>query len=135
MSLFNQGTCDKAFNKPYRGNLECLKSVRKAKAKDMPNIANIPINTTDSFPAREGYVVILVLGVNESNSLRFVANKNRICVGTTRHIGASLTFEWLTRKYQVVLNTYQTTEWFSSRTYFSFEVEWNDSSDFSDVLL
>nr|CEG05684.1 unnamed protein product [Fusarium clavum] len=88
MPLFNQGPCDKAFNTPYRGNLECLKSVRKAKAKDMSNIATIPINTTDSFPGREGYVVILVLGVNESNSLRFIANKNRICVGTTRHIGA-----------------------------------------------
>jgi len=67
MSLFNQGQCDKAFITPCRGNLECLESIRKAKAKDMPDIANIPINTTDSFQGREGYVVILVFGVIESN--------------------------------------------------------------------
>ncbi|KAH7197293.1 uncharacterized protein B0J16DRAFT_408931 [Fusarium flagelliforme] len=31
---------------------------------------------------------ILALGVNESSGPRFVANKNRLCVGTTRHVGA-----------------------------------------------
>ena len=73
---------------PYRGNLECLESIRKVKSKDNPDIANIPINATDSFQGREGYVIILVLGVNQSSGPRFVANKNRLCVGTTRHVGA-----------------------------------------------
>ncbi|RBR25011.1 uncharacterized protein FIESC28_02281 [Fusarium coffeatum] len=109
--LYNQGQCDKAFEgaialisdteitpndivmiTPYRGNLECLESIRNAKAKGIPDIANIPINTTDSFQGRSGYVVILVLGVNQSSGPRFVANKNRLCVGTTRHVGALFVF-------------------------------------------
>lgn len=79
--LYNQGQCDQAFEgaialisdtlvtpndivmiTPYRGNLECLESIRKVKSKDNPDIANTTINTTDSFQGREGYVVILVLG-------------------------------------------------------------------------
>ncbi|CAG7557090.1 unnamed protein product [Fusarium equiseti] len=46
---------------PYRGNLECLESVRNVKTKDMPDIANITINTTGSFQGRVEYVVIPVL--------------------------------------------------------------------------
>ncbi|RGP71450.1 DNA helicase [Fusarium sporotrichioides] len=106
MSLYNTAQYEKAFDiaigsiedeevlanhisiiTPYCGKLECLQEIQKVEEFDTPDLALIGINTTDSFESREGYVVILLLGVNQVTGPRFVANKNRICAGIIRHVG------------------------------------------------
>jgi hypothetical protein len=67
---------------PYRANLKRLEMALQAAGYD------VAVSTTDSYQGREGLVVILALVVDSTTGPLFVADPHRICVGTTRHVGA-----------------------------------------------
>ncbi|KAM0440830.1 hypothetical protein ACHAPT_000131 [Fusarium lateritium] len=73
---------------PYRANLQRLQQALKEQSSSLPDLADITVNTADSFQGREGQVVVLVLCVTKETGALFVANRNRICVGITRQVGA-----------------------------------------------
>ncbi|QPC66714.1 hypothetical protein HYE67_008945 [Fusarium culmorum] len=74
---------------PYRGNLECLQTIRRPELVE--TLMSKRLESTRPIPfrvAKPTYVVILVLGVNVNSGLRFVANKDLICIVTNRHVGS-----------------------------------------------
>ncbi|KAF4970728.1 hypothetical protein FSARC_2285 [Fusarium sarcochroum] len=76
---------------PYRTNPQHLEQALEEKAPypvGPASISDVAVTTTDSFQGREGKVVVLVLVVTQDTGPQFVANRHRICVGITRHIGA-----------------------------------------------
>lgn len=67
---------------PYRANLARLELALVSSG------CNVTVNTADSFQGREGLVVVLCLVVDRHSGPQFVADPHRICVATTRHVGA-----------------------------------------------
>ncbi|KAH6848227.1 P-loop containing nucleoside triphosphate hydrolase protein [Chaetomium sp. MPI-CAGE-AT-0009] len=67
---------------PYRANLNRLEMALDAAGCD------VAVNTIDSYQGREGLVVVLALVVDRATGPLFMQDPHRICVATTRHIGA-----------------------------------------------
>ncbi|KAK3293556.1 P-loop containing nucleoside triphosphate hydrolase protein [Chaetomium fimeti] len=67
---------------PYRANLKRLEMALQAAGCD------VAVSTTDSSQGREALVVVLALVVDRTTGPLFVADSHRICVATTRHVGA-----------------------------------------------
>ncbi|EAQ84087.1 hypothetical protein CHGG_10491 [Chaetomium globosum CBS 148.51] len=82
--LVNLGvtTSDIVVITPYRANLDRLEKTLKAAGCD------VAVSTIDSRQGREGLVVVLALVVDRTTNPLFVVDPHRICVATTRHVGA-----------------------------------------------
>ncbi|KAK3934634.1 hypothetical protein QBC46DRAFT_426539 [Diplogelasinospora grovesii] len=72
---------------PYQGNLEQLEAALRSPDRQ-PERAQVKFNTTDSFRAREGLIVIFILVITAAMGPLLVAGPHRICVGLIRHKGA-----------------------------------------------